>query len=218
MTSTLLAVLLMAVVPVLALAQSAEDLKNDHKAPGNVLTYGMGYSQQRFSPLTHINRDNVKRLVPAWSYSMADNRGQEAQALVKDGIIYLTDHEKTGARDALSGKQIWKSVIEYPPDTTRVVCCGIVNRGAAMFDGKLYRTTLDAHVIALDVKTGKEIWRTKSADPKDGYSMTVAPLVANGVVIAGVAGAEFGHRGYLEGLDAQPGAPPWRTDTIPAPG
>jgi alcohol dehydrogenase (cytochrome c) len=93
----------------------------------------MGYSQHRFSPLTHINRDNVKRLVPAWSYSMADNRGQEAQALVKDGIIYLTDHEKTVVLDALSGKQIWKSVIEYPPDTTRVVCCGIVNRGAVAF-------------------------------------------------------------------------------------
>src|SRR6516225_9951196 len=115
----------------------------------------------------------------------------------------LADHEKTVALDALSGKQIWKSVIEYPPDTTRVVCCGIVNRGAAMFDGKLYRTTLDANVIALDLKTGKEVWRTKSADPKDGYSMTGAPLVANGVVIAGVAGAEFGHRGYLEGFDPE---------------
>jgi alcohol dehydrogenase (cytochrome c) len=178
----------------------------------------MGYSQQRYSPLTHINRDNVKRLVPAWSYSMADNRGQEAQPLVKDGIIYLTDHEKTVALDALSGKEIWKSVIEYPPDTTRVVCCGIVNRGAALFDGKLYRTTLDAHVIALDIATGKEVWRTKSSDPKDGYSMTVAPLVASGVVIAGVAGAEFGHRGYLEGLDPQTGKQLWRTYTIPAPG
>jgi alcohol dehydrogenase (cytochrome c) len=218
MRSALVAALMSAAVPVLALAQSADDLKNDHKTPGDVLTYGMGYGQNRFSPLTHINRDNVKRLVPAWSYSMADNRGQEAQPLVKDGIIYLTDHEKTVALDALSGRQIWKSVIEYPPDTTRVVCCGIVNRGAALFDGKLYRTTLDAHVIALDIKTGKEVWRTKSSDPKDGYSMTVAPLVANGVVIAGVAGAEFGHRGYLEGLDTQTGQQLWRTYTIPAPG
>ncbi len=109
-------------------------------------------------------------------------------------------------------------MIEYPPDTTRVVCCGIVNRGAALFEDRLYRTTLDAHVIALDIKTGKEVWRTKSSDPKDGYSMTVAPLLANGVVIAGVAGAEFGHRGYLEGFDAQTGKPLWRTYTIPAPG
>jgi len=218
MKSILVTVLLTVAVPMLALAQSAEDLKNDHKAPGNVLTYGMGYSQQRFSPLTRINRDNVKRLVPAWSYSMADNRGQEAQPLVKDGIIYLTDHEKTVALDALSGHAIWKAMIEYPPETTRVVCCGIVNRGGALFDGKLYRATLDAHVIALDIKTGKEVWRTKSSDPKEGYSMTAAPLVANGVVIVGVAGAEFGHRGYLEGLDPQTGKQLWRTYTIPAPG
>src|SRR5262245_62620105 len=139
MQSSISAALVTAAHPMTALAQTADDLKNDGKTPGDVLTYGMGYSQQRYSPLTQINRDNVKRLVPAWSYSMADNRGQEAQPLVKDGIIYLTDHEKTVALDALSGKQIWKSVIEYPPDTTRVVCCGIVNRGAAMFDGKLFR-------------------------------------------------------------------------------
>src|SRR5437867_11793061 len=183
MKSILVAVLLTVAIPMLALAQSAEDLKNDHNAPGNVLTYGMGYSQQRFSPLTRINRDNVKRLVPAWSYSMADNRGQEAQPLVKDGIIYLTDHEKTVALDALSGKAIWKSMIEYPPDTTRVVCCGIVNRGGALFDGKLYRTILDAHVIALDIKTGKEARRTHAAAPEDGDAVTVAPHGAARAVI-----------------------------------
>jgi alcohol dehydrogenase (cytochrome c) len=213
-----LAALIGAAFPVLALAQSAEDLKNDHRTPGDILTYGMGYAQNRYSPLTHINRDNVRRLVPAWSYSMADNRGQQAQPLVRDGIIYLTDHEKTVAVDGITGKQIWKSVIEYPPETTRVVCCGIVNRGSAMFEDRLYRVTLDGHVIALDIKTGKELWRTKSSDPKDGYSMTGAPLVANGVVIVGVAGAEFGHRGYLEGLDPQTGKQLWRTYTIPAKG
>src|SRR5215510_11350091 len=218
MRSTLLAALVGVAVPMLAFAQTADELKNDDKTPGDVLTYGMGYSQQRFSPLTQINKQNVKRLVPAWSYSLADNRGQEAQPLLKDGVIYLTDHEKTVAVDAMTGKEIWKSVIEYPPDTTRVVCCGIVNRGAALIDGRLFRTTLDANVIALDIKTGKEVWRTKTADPKDGYSMTVAPLVANGVVIAGVAGAEFGHRGYLEGLDPQTGKQLWRTYTIPAAG
>jgi alcohol dehydrogenase (cytochrome c) len=213
-----LAVLLGAAFPMLALAQTADELKNDHKTPGDVLTYGMGYAQNRYSPLTNINRENVKRLVPAWSYSMADNRGQEAQPLVRNGIIYLTDHEKTVAIDGISGREIWKSTIEYPPETTRVVCCGIVNRGAAMFEDKLYRGTLDGFVIALDIKTGKELWRTKSSDPKDGYSITGAPLVANGVVITGVAGAEFGHRGYLEGLDPQTGKQLWRTYTIPAKG
>jgi alcohol dehydrogenase (cytochrome c) len=218
MRSTLLAALVSAAIPMTALAQTADELKNDDKTPGDVLTYGMGYSQHRFSPLTQINRQTVKRLVPAWSYSMADNRGLEGQALVKDGVVFLTDHEKTVAVDALTGREIWKTMVEYPPETTRVVCCGIVNRGAALFDGKLYRTTLDANVIALDAKTGKEVWRAKSSDPKDGYSMTVAPLVANGVVIAGVAGAEYGIRGYLEGFDAQTGKSLWRTYTIPEKG
>ena len=218
MRSTLLAALMSAAIPVAALAQTADELKNDDKTPGDVLTYGMGYSQHRFSPLTQINRQTVKRLVPAWSYSLADNRGLEGQALVKDGVVFLTDHEKTVAVDAMTGREIWKTMIEYPPETTRVVCCGIVNRGAALFDGKLYRTTLDANVIALDAKSGKEVWRTKSSDPKDGYSMTVAPLVANGVVIAGVAGAEYGIRGYLEGFDAQTGKSLWRTYTIPEKG
>ena len=214
----LAAALLSAAFPLAASAQTTQDLVNDGKAPGDVLTYGMGLSQHRYSPATQIDRNTVKRLVPAWSYSMADNRGLEAQPLVKDGVIYLTDHEKTVAVDALTGKEIWKATIEYPAETTRVVCCGIINRGGALFDGKFYRTTLDAHVIALDIKTGKEVWRTKSSDPKDGYSMTVAPLVANGVVIAGVSGAEFGVRGYLEGYDAQTGKQLWRTYTIPAPG
>ena len=218
MKLSLVAAFLSAALPVVALAQTAEDLVNDEKTPGDVLTYGMGYAQHRYSPLTQIDRDTVTRLVPAWSYSMSDNRGLEAQALVKDGAIYLTDHEKTVAVDALTGKEIWKAMIEYPPETTRVVCCGIVNRGGALFDGKFYRTTLDAHVIALDITTGLEVWRTKSSDPKDGYSMTVAPLVANGVIIAGVSGGEYGVRGYLEGYEAQTGKQLWRTYTIPGPG
>jgi alcohol dehydrogenase (cytochrome c) len=213
--TTVLAAVLGAAFPFAALAQTADDLKNDEKNTRDVLGYGMGQAQHRYSPLTQINRQNVKRLVPAWSYSMGDNRGMEAQPLVKDGVIFITDHQKTVAIDALTGKEIWKSVIEYPPETTRVVCCGIVNRGGALFDGKLYRTTLDANVIALDQKTGKEVWHTKSEDPKNGYSMTVAPLVANGVVIAGVSGAEYGVRGYLEGFDAQTGQSLWRTYTIP---
>jgi alcohol dehydrogenase (cytochrome c) len=216
--STLLGVLLSAAFPFAVLAQSTEDLKNDAATTGDVLTYGMGYSQQRYSPLTQIDRQTVKRLVPAWSYSMSDTLGEEAQPLVKDGVIYITDHNKTVAVDAITGKEVWKSLLEYGPSTTRVVCCGIVNRGGALFDGKLYRTTLDANVIALDLKTGKEVWRTKSGDPKDAVVMTGAPLIVNGVVIVGVAGAEYGLRGYLAGYDAQSGKEVWRTYTIPAPG
>ena len=212
------AVLLSAALPLSALGQTADEIKNADKTPQNVLTYGMSYSQQRFSPLTQINRDTVKRLVPAWSYSLNNNTGEESQPLVYNGVMYVTSHNKTVAVDALTGKEIWNTPIEYPSDTTRVVCCGIVNRGAAIYEGKIFRTTLDARVIALDMKTGKEIWNTKSGDAKDGIAMTGAPLIANGVLITGMAGAEYGSRGYIEGYDPKTGKRLWRRYTVPRPG
>src|SRR5512139_2905132 len=118
----------MAACPALALAQSAADLKNAASTTDRVLTYGMSYSQQRFSPLTQINRQTINRLVPAWSYSLESNNGEESQALVLDGVMYITSHDKTVALDAVTGKVIWRTMAEYPPETTRVVCCGIVNR------------------------------------------------------------------------------------------
>ena len=218
MRSIMLATLLCACLPAAGFAQSDEDLRNAANNHRDVLTYGMTYSQQRFSPLDQINRQTVKRLIPAWSYSMASNLGEESQVLVKDGVMYVTSHDKTVAIDALTGREIWKTLVEYPPETTRVVCCGIVNRGAAIYQGLLFRTTLNAHVIALDIKTGKEVWNVKSADPAEGFAMTGAPLVANGVVINGVAGAEFGGRGYLEGHDPMTGKMLWRHYTVPRPG
>jgi alcohol dehydrogenase (cytochrome c) len=100
----------------------------------------------------------------------------------------------------------------------RVACCGLINRGVALYDGKLFRTTLDANVIALDAKTGKELWRKNAIDFKTGYSMTVAPLVADGVVITGISGAEFGTRDFIDGWDPQTGEHLWRTYTVPAAG
>ena len=125
------------------------------------------------------------------------------------------------AIDALTGKQIWRVAHEYPPETLRVVCCGVVNRGAAIYKGKIIRALMDNHIIALDAKTGKEMWKTKSPEPtsvENGYAMTGAPLVANGVVVVGVAGAEYSHRGFLEGYDPETGKHLWRTYTIPAKG
>jgi alcohol dehydrogenase (cytochrome c) len=214
----LAAALLSTALPVATLAQTADEIRNAANTPQNVLTYGMGYSQQRFSPLTQINRDTVKRLVPAWSYSMNNNTGEESQPLVYNGVIYVTSHAKTVAVDALTGKEIWNTPIEYPPDTTRVVCCGIVNRGSAIYEGKIFRTTLDARVVALDMKTGKQIWSTKSGDAKDGIAMTGAPLIASGVLITGMAGAEYGSRGYVEGYDPNDGKRLWRFYTVPRPG
>ncbi len=222
MTRKALAVLLLSTVAAGgAIAQTSEDLKNDHKTPGDVLVYGMGYAGQRYSPLAKITKANVKKLVPLWAYSITDNRGAEAFPVIKDGVIYTTAHNATMAVDALTGKQIWRTNHEYPPETLRVVCCGIVNRGVAMYEGKIIRSLLDNHVIAMDAKTGKELWNTASPAPAtiaNGYAMTGAPLIVNGVVIVGVAGAEFSHRGFVEGYDAATGKHLWRLYTVPAPG
>ena len=131
--------------------------------------------------------------------------------------MYLTTHDATVAIDALTGRQIWKTKVEYPPATPRVACCGIVNRGLAAYEGRLFRTTLDAHVVAYDMKTGKRLWKSKAINFKAGYSMTVAPLVADGVVITGISGGEYGIRGFLDGWDPRTGKHLWRRYTVPSP-
>jgi len=219
--STLLAALVGAALPLGAIAQTSEDLRNAATNTRDVLVYGMGYSGQRYSPLNKTNRENVSRLVPIWGYSLADLNGGEAFPIIKDGVIYVTTHNATAAVDALTGKQVWRVLHDYPPETLRVVCCGIVNRGAAIYESMIIRALMDNRVIALDAKTGKELWSAKSPDPvtpENGYAMTGAPLIVNGVVIMGVAGAEFSHRGLLEGYDAKTGKHLWRLYTIPAKG
>lgn len=199
-------------------AQTDSDLKNAAKTPDRILTYGMSYSEQRFSPLTQINPQTINRLVPAWSYSLDSDKGEESQPLVMNGVMYITSHDKTVALDAVTGKEIWKTPVVYPEGTVKVVCCGIVNRGGALYNGRFYRTLLDGRVQALDAKTGKEIWVVRAGDTKDGIAMTGAPLIANGVVIVGVAGSEFSIRGYIDGYDPQSGQRLWRRYTIPRPG
>ncbi len=201
-----------------AMAQTNDELVKGSTDTGNVLNYGMGYNQQRYSPLDQINKNTVKRLVPLWNYSFDDNKSEESQALVYKGVIYITTNSATMAVDAKTGKQIWRTKVEYPPETPRIVCCGIINRGAAIYEGKLFRGTLDANVIALDSKTGKELWRKNAIDFKTGYAMTGAPLVADGVVITGISGAEFGTRDFIDGWDPNTGEHLWRTYTIPGPG
>ena len=188
-----------------AMAQTHDELVKGATDTNNVLNHGMGYNLQRFSALRQINKDTIKRLVPVWNYSFDDNRSEESQPLVYKGVLYVTTNGATMAIDAKTGKQIWKTKVEYPPETPRIVCCGIINRGAAIYDGKIFRTTLDANVIALDAQTGKELWRKNAIDFKTGYSMTVAPLVADGVVITGISGAEFGTRDFIDGWDPKTG-------------
>ena len=219
--TALLVVMVSTAIPLGVLAQTSADLKNDANTPDDVLVYGLGYSGQRYSPLTQINKQNVSKLVPIWSYSLADLNGGESFPVIKDGVIYVTTHNTTAAVDALTGKQIWRVIHEYPPETLRVVCCGIVNRGAAIYEGMIIRALMDDRLIALDAKTGNQIWMVSSPDPvthANGYAMTGAPLIVDGIVITGVAGAEFSHRGLLEGYDAKTGKHLWRTYTIPAKG
>jgi alcohol dehydrogenase (cytochrome c) len=201
-----------------AAAQTLDDLKNDAKNPADVLTYGMGYGQQRFSTLDQINTRTVAKLSPVWGFSLNNAQGQEAQPIIQNGVMYVTTHSDTFAIDAISGKQLWRTPIELPTDVFKLACCGIVNRGAAIYNGKIYRTTLDAHVQALDAKTGKEVWRSKAIDYKQGYSMTMVPLVANGVLLTGISGGEYGTRGFIDGWDLETGKQLWRRHTTAAPG
>jgi len=200
-----------------ATAQSLSDLENDATSTGDIVTYGMGYSLQRFSPLAQINRDTVANLVPAWSFSLDDDRGQEAQPVVYDGKLFVVTHKNTFAVDAHTGRQLWRHDVKYPKEALRNMCCGIVIRGAALYDRKLYRATLDAQLIAVDIDTGGEVWRTAQADWKGSFSGTGVPIIANGVLVSGIAGGDQGTRGFLDGFDAQTGEHLWRKYTIPAP-
>ena len=194
------------------------ELNNAGKNTDDVVTYGMTYNHNRYSPLRQINKGNVKRLVPVWNLSLQNELGEQAQPLVYDGVMYVSNARWTYAIDAVTGKMIWRTAVNYEPDTPRVVCCGVSNKGVAIFEGKVFRTTLDAHVVALDQKTGKEVWKQKVAEWKEGYSLTVAPLIANGVLITGCSGAEFGARCFLDGWDPATGKKLWRRYTTAGPG
>ncbi len=205
----------------IASAQTEAQLRADGTKAGNtdnVLTYGMGYHQNRYSPLNQINKSNIKRLVPVWNVSLDNELGEQGQPVIHDGVMFVSNARWTYAIDAGTGKMIWRTAVKFDPDTPRVVCCGNSNKGVAIFEGKVFRGTLDAHVIALDQKTGKEVWRQKVAEWKEGYSMTVAPQIANGVVITGCSGAEFGARCFLDGWDPHTGKKLWRRYTTAGPG
>ena len=202
----------------LAAAQTAADLRNDAAKPTDVTTYGMGYGLQRHSPLKQITPANAKNLVPVWNLSLDNSTNASNQPLVIGGTMYVASHSHTIAIDALSGRQKWKAAIELPADIAGYLCCGIHTRGMAALDGVLYRTTVDAQVMAVSMADGKTIWKQKAADYKDGYSMTHAPLIADGVLITGISGGEYGSRGFLDGWDLKTGAKKWHRWTTAAPG
>jgi alcohol dehydrogenase (cytochrome c) len=192
-----------------ATAQSLADLQRDAATPGDVTTYGMGWGQQRHTPLAGITPANVKNLVPVWNLSLDNSANASSQPLVVGGVMYVATHSHTLAVDPVSGRQLWKVPVELPADINGFLCCGVQSRGLAVLDGVLYRTTLDAHVVALSLKDGKQIWKQKAADYKQGYSMTHAPLIAGGVLITGISGGEYGTRGFLNGWDLKTGEKKW---------
>ena len=189
--------------------------------PAQWATYGGSYSEQRFSPLKSINTTNVGKLGLAWFAAYDTNLDQHGTPLYVDGVIYVsTAWDKVYAFDAKSGKQLWQYNPKVPGEWLRNVCCGNVSRGIAAYNGKIYLGTLDARLIAIDAKTGKEAWVTDTiegdhADPLNRYSITMAPRVAKGKVFIGASGGEFGVRGWIAAYDAETGKQVWRFYNVP---
>ena len=185
--------------------------------PQNWLTYSGSYMSQRHSGLTQVTADNAKDLTLKWVFQSKTVENMEVTPLVVDGVMYTVQGiNDVFALDAKTGKQYWRYL--YKPDPGARNCCGQETRGLAIADGKLFLAALDTTIIAIDAKTGKELWKNQMADPKLKYSMTHAPLVVKDKVIQGVAGGEFGIRGFITALDINTGKEAWRFYTIPGPG
>jgi alcohol dehydrogenase (cytochrome c) len=196
-------------------AQTSQDLLNTGKNTDVLTTHSMGYDRKSYSPLRQINRSNVKRLVPVWTTSVWNEMGELAAPAIYNGVMYVINGRWTFALDARNGRQIWRTPVTLEMGTTGAP---IARGGPVLFNGKLFRITYDNHLVALDMKTGKELWNQKYAEGKEGYYSTGAPIIANGVLISGMAGGERTTRGFLDGWDPDTGKKLWRRYTIPAPG
>ena len=208
----------MCLAPLVANAQvTSERLLEAAGEPHNWLTYSGGYSSQRYSTLRQINPGNVDELELKWVFQAQSLESFETTPLVVDGIMYLTEAPNTAvALDAATGRLFWR--YQHNPAKNSRPCCGRVNRGLAILGDKVFMATIDARLIALDVTTGQPAWQKTLADPAAGYAMTLAPLVIKDKVIVGVAGGEYGIRGFIAAYAAATGEELWRFYTIPAPG
>ncbi len=212
MKRLIMAAAVAALLPIAAYAQSDADLAKGDTNTKNIF-YGGGYSQNRFSPLDTINTKNVHELVPIFAYQLSNDKAQEEQPILYDGVFYLSDHDATMAVDARTGQQLWKNQLKYADDLAKEICCGQISRGVAVYDGMVFRNSLDDNLYAYDAKSGKELWKQNVFDYKQGYAMTGAPTVADGVLITGIAGAEYGARDFIDGWDPKTGKHLWRTYT-----
>ncbi len=190
---------------------------NGRGSTNDWLSYGLDHSEQRFSRLKQIDAGNVQRLGLVWSYDLESNRGVEATPLVVDGIMYVTaSWSVVHAIDVRSGKRLWT----FDPNVDRSIgykgCCDVVNRGVALYQGKVYVAAYDGRLIAVDAATGSKVWEVDTiVDHKFSYTITGAPRVFKGKVIIGNGGAEYGVRGYITAYDAATGAQKWRWFTVP---
>ena len=210
-----LLVFLLAGWPARGPAQTLADLVNDGLNTENVTTQSMGYDRKSYSPLKEINTSTIKRLVPVWSTSVMNDLGELAAPTIYNGVMYVINGRWTFALDVETGRQIWRTPVELE----QPVRGAPIARGAAtIYNGKLFRVTFDNHLLALDMKTGQVVWNQKFAERDEGYYATGAPIVANGVLISGMAGGESTTRGFLDGWDPDTGKKLWRRYTIPSPG
>ena len=192
-------------------------IANADADPGEWLSHGRTYSEQRFSPLDKINTTNVKNLGVAWEYRTYSVRGLEATPIVSDGVMFITlPWSKVIALDAKSGKELWQYDPKVPGATGRFACCDVVNRGVALWKGAVYVGTLDGRLIKLDSKTGKMLWTVDTVENHaHTYTITGAPRVFDGLVVIGNGGAEYDSRGYISAFDANTGKKVWRFHVVP---
>src|SRR6267378_92835 len=217
-TGVWLAVLVTVAATCRVQAQVGSDrLLNAAREARNWLMYSGGYFSHRYSTLTQITPANARNLELKWMYQAAVAGLWQTTPLVVDGVMYLTQRQNDVlALDAKTGRVFW--IYRHTLDPTLIVCCGANNRGLAILGDTLYMGTLDAHLVAIDAKSGRPVWNTRVADSKSGYSVTHAPLVVKDKVIVGVGGGEYGIRGFVAAYDARSGKEAWRFHTIPAPG
>ena len=194
-----------------------ERLLNAADEPHNWLTYNGSYSSNRHSTLDQITPSNADDLELKWVFQARSLENFTATPLVVDGVMYVTQAPNdVVALDAKTGRVFW--VYEYVPDQLARPCCGRINRGVAILGDTLFMATIDAKLVAIDAISGEPVWQTEVGDPEKGYAMTLAPLVVKDKVIVGVAGGEYGIRGYVAAYDASSGDEVWRFYTIPGPG
>ncbi len=194
-----------------------ERIRDAASEPGSWLTYSGDYSAQRHSALERIHRDNISRLQPAWIYQINARDPFQATPLVADGVLYVSEPPSdVTALDLETGRPLWSYRRSLPEGV--ITCCGRVNRGVALLDDQVILGTIDAHLVALDAATGRVRWDVEVADYRQAYSITVSPLALEDKVIVGIAGGEFGIRGFLDAYDAASGERLWRFWTVPGPG